>query len=68
MSRDESFVTDAVLSDPKPWNCLRVVDLSYNDLMEIDQSMVSVHRCSMCVCVSVEPSSLRYGKYACKTP
>ena len=44
MSRDESVVADAVLSDPKlAWNCLRVVDLSYNDLMEIDQSMVSMH-------------------------
>ena len=37
------MVADAALSDPKlAWNCLRVVDLSYNDLMEIDQSMVSM--------------------------
>lgn len=43
MSRDESVVTGAALPDPKlAWNCLRVVDLSYNDLMEIDQSMVSM--------------------------
>lgn len=37
-------MADAVHSDSKlAWNCLRVVDLSYNDLMEIDQSMVSMH-------------------------
>lgn len=36
-------MTGAALPDPKlAWNCLRVVDLSYNDLMEIDQSMVNM--------------------------